>query len=144
MRRASDIHTYVEIRNFIAIILFFQTLFSTMLPIFRLEVTLTSVYMTWKVAYFHWHFILKVIKRRILFIWKGILGYHFMFTKNMMEYRRAARNSRAVDVVRESILWYSSIKQFVVQSILMIRNGLTRNKLVLRNHFPWPICQFLS
>ena len=93
------------------IILLFPTLFNTMLPIFRLEVTLTSVYMTRKVFYFHWNFILKVIKRRILFILKGNLGYHFMFTTNMMKYRRTARNSRAVDVVRESIFWYN-VKQF--------------------------------
>ena len=112
------------------IILLFPTLFNTMLPIFRLEVTLTSVYMTRKVFYFHWNFILKVIKWRILFILKGNLGYHFMFTTNMMKYRRAARYSRAVNVVRESIFWYN-VKQFVVQSNLVIRNFLVNLKLFL-------------
>ena len=33
-------------------------------------------------------------------------------------------------------IWY-------VQSNLEIRNGLIRNKLVLRNHFLWPICHLL-
>ena len=32
---------------------------------------------------------------------------------------------------------------FYVQSNLAIRNGLIRNKLVLRNHFLWPICHLL-
>ena len=31
----------------------------------------------------------------------------------------------------------------VVQSNLAIRNGLIRNKLVIRNHFLWPICHLL-
>ena len=31
-----------------------------------------------------------------------------------------------------------------VQSNLAIRNGLIRNKLVLGNHFPWPICHLLD
>ena len=31
----------------------------------------------------------------------------------------------------------------LVQSNLAIRNGLIRNLLVLRNHFPWPICHLL-
>ena len=31
----------------------------------------------------------------------------------------------------------------LIQSNLAIRNGLIRNKLVLRNHFPWPIANFL-
>ena len=31
-----------------------------------------------------------------------------------------------------------------VQSNLAIRNGLIRNKLVLRNHFPWTICHLLQ
>ena len=30
-----------------------------------------------------------------------------------------------------------------IQSNLAIRNGLIRNKLVLRNHFLWPICHLL-
>jgi hypothetical protein len=30
-----------------------------------------------------------------------------------------------------------------VQSNLAIRNGLIRNKLVLRNHLLWPICHLL-
>ena len=32
---------------------------------------------------------------------------------------------------------------FLIQSNLAIRNGLIRNKLVLRNHFLWPICHLL-
>ena len=36
-----------------------------------------------------------------------------------------------------------SVMQIVVQSNLAIRNGLIRNKLVLRNHFLWPICHLL-
>ena len=36
--------------------------------------------------------------------------------------------------------WYDHM---IVQSNLAIRNGLIRNKLVLRNHFPWPICHLL-
>ena len=35
------------------------------------------------------------------------------------------------------------IAVFTVQSNLAIRNGLIRNKLVLRNHFLWPICHLL-
>ena len=31
----------------------------------------------------------------------------------------------------------------ILQSNLAIRNGLIRNLLVLRNHFPWPICHLL-
>ena len=31
----------------------------------------------------------------------------------------------------------------VVQSNLAIKNGIIRNKLVLRNHFLWPICHLL-
>ena len=31
----------------------------------------------------------------------------------------------------------------ILQSNLAIRNGLIRNKLVLRNHFTWPICHLL-
>ena len=31
----------------------------------------------------------------------------------------------------------------LIQSNLAIRNGLIRNKLVLRNHFLWPICHLL-
>ena len=30
-----------------------------------------------------------------------------------------------------------------IQSNLAIKNGLIRNKLVLRNHFLWPICHLL-
>ena len=33
--------------------------------------------------------------------------------------------------------------QYVLQSNLAIRNSLIRNKLVLRNHFLWPICHLL-
>ena len=36
--------------------------------------------------------------------------------------------------------WFSNQK---IQSNLAIRNGLIRNKLVLRNHFLWPICHLL-
>jgi hypothetical protein len=32
---------------------------------------------------------------------------------------------------------------FEIQSNLALRNCLIRNKLVLRNHFPWPICNLL-
>ena len=32
----------------------------------------------------------------------------------------------------------------IVQSNLVIRNGLIRNRLVLKNHFLWTICQFTS
>ena len=32
---------------------------------------------------------------------------------------------------------------FNIQSTLAIRNVLKRNLLVLRNHFPWPICHLL-
>ena len=36
-----------------------------------------------------------------------------------------------------------SIPIFIVQSNLAIRNVFIRNKLVLRNHFLWPICHLL-
>jgi hypothetical protein len=35
------------------------------------------------------------------------------------------------------------LRQCFIQSNLAIRNGLIRNKLVLRNHFQWPICHLL-
>ena len=35
------------------------------------------------------------------------------------------------------------IREMRVQSNLAIRNCLIRNRLVLRNHFLWPICQLL-
>ena len=35
------------------------------------------------------------------------------------------------------------IRRFVIQSNLVIRNILIRNKLVLRNHFSWPIANLL-
>ena len=38
-----------------------------------------------------------------------------------------------------SFLWQTGL----LQSNLVIRNGLKRNKLVLRNHFLWPICHLL-
>ena len=38
--------------------------------------------------------------------------------------------------------WHSR-KILLLQSNLAIRNGLIRNSLVLRNHFPWPICHLL-
>jgi hypothetical protein len=38
---------------------------------------------------------------------------------------------------------YSFHLGFIIQSNLVIRNILIRNKLVLRNHFTWPICHFL-
>ena len=35
-------------------------------------------------------------------------------------------------------------KEYIyTQSNLAIRNGLIRNLLILRNHFPWPICHLL-
>ena len=37
-----------------------------------------------------------------------------------------------------------SIIKNTVKSNLAIKNGLVRNKLVLRNHFPWRICHFLN
>jgi hypothetical protein len=38
---------------------------------------------------------------------------------------------------------YQGKEFLVVQSNLAIRNGLIRSKLVLRNHFLWPICHLL-
>ena len=36
-----------------------------------------------------------------------------------------------------------TLPRLLIQSNLVIRNVLIRNKLVLRNHFPWPIVNLL-
>ena len=42
-----------------------------------------------------------------------------------------------------NLLWQIEMCKKHLQSNLAIRNGLIRNKLVLRNHFLWPICHLL-
>ena len=46
-------------------------------------------------------------------------------------------------VVQKCLNLTFKVNVTVVQSNLAIRNGLIRNKLVLRNHFLWPICHLL-
>ena len=56
----------------------------------------------------------------------------------MYRYRISANSFRG----NYSFLKVKNVEIFI-QSNLAIRNGLIRNKLVLRNHFLWPICHLL-
>ena len=52
-------------------------------------------------------------------------------------------NSKLLANINSAAIGCSSLKA-LIQSNLVIRNGLIRHKLVLRNHFPWPIVNLLN
>jgi len=70
---------------------------------------------------------------------------HTMFTICIFLVLGSVINERSVDMLwvgwfKNECFW----KRFTcIQSNLAIRNGLIRNKLVLRNHFLLPICHLL-
>ena len=77
----------------------------------------------------------SMFKRHVINSWR-LLSFKFGNTK----YNRFFPNMKSFQM----ILFDDHHKHFfLVQSNLAIRNGLIRNKLVLRNHFLWPICHLL-
>ena len=55
------------------------------------------------------------------------------------------KNSLWVTVVctHNTLYYFFTSSYYMVQSNLVIKNVLIRNKLVIRNHFPWPIFNLL-
>ena len=52
-------------------------------------------------------------------------------------------NSNFVLIQNKVVINDGNSWKMLIQSNLALRNCLIRNKLVLRNHFPWPICHLL-
>ena len=65
----------------------------------------------------------------------GLLQEVFSFSSSI--------STSAAQVILNEWCNYELTQKTKVHSNLAIRNGLVRNKLVLRNHFLWPICHLL-
>ena len=70
------------------------------------------------------------------------IKYHYVAWDHSWDFEVAGSNKFLFSSCFLCILCHSLVAK-VIQSNLAIRNGLIRNKLVLRNHFLWPICHLL-
>ena len=73
----------------------------------------------------------------LIWIFLNLRHLHFSVTSSLKHYNTYTKLTFLMKAPT-----YTGYLQQVVQSNLVIRNVLIRNKLVLRNHFLWPIVIF--
>ena len=94
--------------------------------------------------YLNWQFHFEWEKEVPFVRWSEAEGTNFTPLKSKptyLQYIHNGVNSISKSYSNSCTITILQITQ--VQSNLAIRNGLIRNKLVLRNHFLWPICHLL-
>ena len=84
---------------------------------------------------FSWLITMFANKRSLCVKTMGLLQEVFSFSSSI--------STSAAQVILNEWCNYELTQKTKVHSNLAIRNGLVRNKLVLRNHFLWPICHLL-
>ena len=84
---------------------------------------------------FSWLITMFANKRSLCVKTMGLLQEVFSFSSSI--------STSAAQVILNEWCNYELTQKTKAHSNLAIRNGLVRNKLVLRNHFLWPICHLL-